>query len=335
MESKAVKMAKKEYGGYLPLEVRAADNNLWFDKYKDGKYTALNSGRACITAALLFEKAKRVHIPYYNCHVVEKMLSNYSFTTIKYYLDDEFMPIISDYDADCDWVVYVDYFGINNHEKKKHVIEKYKRVILDNTQAFFAEPFLYDTVYNVYSCRKFIGVADGAFLMYSKDKEFSIDCEKDISFERYISLLKSIEMGTNAGYKENLLAEESIGYTIKSMSDLTLRILKTVDYQSIRIKRQNNFNLLHEKLNVVNEFKFDYADSTPMIYPLLVSNKSIRQQLVEDKVYVPQWWKYLLTKVKPNSIESKFSNYLIPLPIDQRYTFNDMLEIHNTVIKYL
>ena len=61
-----------------------------------------------------------------------------------------------------------------------------------------------------------------------------------------------------------------------------------------------------------------------MIYPFLCRVDGLRRRLIKNKVYVSQWWKYLLELLPADSVEADYSRYLLPLPIDQRYTPDDM-----------
>lgn len=326
---------KIEYGGYLPLELRNGEE--YFSRYQDASYIGFNCGRACIAAALDNVNVSRVHIPVYNCYVVEKALIENGYTILKYLLTENFLPLISDF-KDGDWIVYVDYFGTSDRTYiKQKIAKQYQRVIFDNTQAFYSKPILMDNVFNVYSCRKFFGVSDGAYLVYKNGLDIKTFYEKDNSWKRASYLLKSIECGTNGAYKDSLLGEESIGFSVKIMSDLTRKILKNIDYDQIKYARKRNFNILHNMLDSVNSFKQidTNEDFTPMIYPLIVEDDSLREKLINNNIYVPQWWKYLSGKLSKNSVEEKMVKYLFPLPIDQRYSNEDMINLSEVVIGLL
>lgn len=203
-----------------------------------------------------------------------------------------------------------------------------KNIIFDNTQAFYKKPILSANTYNVYSARKFFGVPDGSYLIANKDNKIRNNYEKDISYSRALFLLKSLELGTNGAYKDNLQNEEMIGFKIKRMSNLTKTILNAVDYADVRKIRRDNFIYMHKQLASINKLNLILRDDdVPMIYPLLVENESFRDRIVKQRIYVPQWWKHCINEVKHNTIEEIFSKYLIPLPIDQRYTKNDIDEI--------
>lgn len=319
-----------EYGGYLPLELKSGSE--YFTRYQDASFVGFNSGRSCIVAALDNMEVSRVYIPFYNCHVIEKALIQNGYVVSKYILDEDFLPIIHDF-ADNDWLVYVDYFGLaDSNDTKQKVVKQYQRVIIDNTQAFYSIPILKEDIFNVYSCRKFFGVSDGAYLVYKKGLDIKVPYNHDVSWKRAGFLLKSIEMGTNGAYKENLISEESIGFSVKLMSSLTRNILKSIDYDSIQLTRKNNFRLLHNVFHTINMLKFDSSEKcTPMIYPLMVKDDSLRKKLVREKIYVPQWWKYLIDELSEESIEIQLSKYLFPLPIDQRYKDVDIIQLSKIV----
>ena len=108
----------------------------------------------------------KLYIPFYNCVAVRDALDFNGFPYEQYYLNDSLEPDVESLAQD-EWILYVNYFGIASDEKKERMIEKYKNVIFDNTQAFYSPPVLDGNCMNVYSPRKFIGVADGGYLVWS------------------------------------------------------------------------------------------------------------------------------------------------------------------------
>ena len=320
---------QKEFGGYLPLEL--SEHEEYFARYMDASVLRLDSGRNAIAVAAMDAKPKKIYIPYYNCQVVVRTLENYHIPYERYYLDEHMEPLIPPF-KDGEWLLYVNYFGLVVEDRLKHIKNVFKRVIFDNTQAFFAEPFLDENSYNVYSCRKFWGVSDGAYLV-TRRKITMDGVAQDSSWERASFLLKSIEMGTNGAYQDNLQSEKDIGGSIRRMSPLTERILRSIDYERARERRMKNFQALCGRMAGVNEFKVEARDEAPFAYPLYVRCPDLRRKLVESKIYVPQWWKYLLEIVPPDSLEARMSNFLLPLPVDQRYSLDDMMQMSEMVLK--
>ena len=56
-----------------------------------------------------------------------------------------------------------------------------------------------------------------------------------------------------------------------------------------------------------------------MVYPLVVEEKRLVDQLREKQIYTGRWWNNVLRQVDANTFEALLSNYMLPLPIDQRY----------------
>ena len=109
------------------------------------------------------------------------------------------------------------------------------------------------------------------------------------------------------------------------MSLLTKKILSSVDYRHVKKRREENFFYLHEEFSKINEIELQVNHlNGPMIYPLVISKNGIKERLFEKKIYVATYWKEVKNRVGFDDIEMKFSNYLIPLPIDQRYGLNEM-----------
>ena len=322
-----------EMGGYLPLELNKGLE--YFERFHDIDIWRFNSGRSSIVAALNSMKVRRVHIPFYNCYMVEEALKKNGYKIQKYKIDSNFLPQINRFEED-DWLVYIDYFGVCNKKVKELIAEKYKRVIFDNTQAFYAQPIIKEFVFNVYSCRKFFGVADGAYLVAKEGQKVITEYEEDSSWKRSSFLLRSIEEGTNNAYGDSLRSEEEIGFQVKLMSKLTRKIMQSVNYESVAMTRIRNFNCLNKFLCDINELNISFEDEeVPMVYPLLIRNDNLRMELIKSKIYVPQWWKYLINELDNEDYEVILSKYLIPLPIDQRYSEEQMTFLANTVKSHL
>lgn len=277
-------------------------------------------------AALLQVNPGKVYIPYYNCDVVYQTLICHKISVQRYFLNEEWMPQVEEI-GEKDWLIYVNYFGIIPEEKLSEIQRRYHRVIFDNTQCFYQKPVLADNCFNVYSCRKFFGVSDGAYLVWNHSQMNFPEYPRDVSWHRAVYLLKSIETGTNGAYKESIQNEEEIGTKILRMSVLTKTMLQSIDYEEVRQKRTQNFQTLHNLLKDNNEINLPLREDGLMIYPLYIKNSELRKKLVQNRIYVPQWWKYLLTFLPEHTLEADYSKWLYPLPIDQRYSEDDMIQL--------
>ncbi len=319
---------RKEYGGYLPLELPARSAY-----YQGDDVVELNSGRYAIAYALQEGKWKRIFLPYYICSTVEKTIQELlpQLEISYYHIDQNLLPLnLSLEDGDC--LLWVNYFGIQTEERIDEIAHNYEgRLIIDNTQAFFAAPR--DSVWQVYSCRKFFGVGDGGYVIRQGIGKRRL--EQHFSSLHCAHLLQSFEYGTDFSYplsKENEARLDSCG--IGSMSPLTRAILASVDYPTVHQKRLANMEALHQILGSYNLLAVPNLASA-MNYPFLCRKEGMQEALVRERIYVPQLWKETLENPHASPWEKFLSGHLCALPIDQRYGPKDMDDIGHLVIELL
>ena len=303
-------------GGYHELEL---PNN---KEYHPGALK-LNTGRNALEYILKTQRYKKVYLPYFTCDVmfepIQKLGINYEF----YEIDKNFMPLFDFCRINEKEVfIYTNYFGICESQVKT-IGSKCKNLIIDNAQAFFSSPR--ENFDMFFSPRKFFGVSDGAYLY--TDKSMEIDYEQDISYSRFDHLLGRIDKGSEVFYnsfKKN--NQELSGQSIKKMSNLTHRILTSIDYDNVRQKRINNFNYLHNRLRSTNILNVDLdSDDVPLVYPYLIGDGNVlKKKLINEKIFVATYWPNVLNWVSKNAFEYFLADNLICLPIDQRYSNNEM-----------
>ena len=306
---------QREFGGYLPLELPHGQ-----ELYTGAGVLRLNCGRNAIVAALRDAGAKKVYLPYYNCNTVYDAVTRAGFAVERYPLDARRLPVCPAL-GDGEWLLYVNYFGIASDDLLAEVKRRWPRVIFDNTQAFFSAPRMDADSYNVYSCRKFVGVPDGAYLVHTGLTDGIYPA--DTSWQHAAFLFRCIDESVNSAYGDSLDNESRFDGEIRGMSPLTRRILASVEYDALRLRRRANYEALHAALAPHNALDCP-AGADAMIYPFLCRVDGLRRRLIKNKVYVSQWWKYLLELLPTDSVEADYSRYLLPLPIDQRYTPDDM-----------
>lgn len=316
----------KEYGGPLPLELKKLNN----DFFPGHSYVALNSGRSAIAYAALSGGFKKVYIPYYTCKTVEAGLFDAGVEVLYYNIDEQFMPIEPEggFD-DTALFVYTNYFGIMTHVQQTDIITEHSHVLFDNTQGFFTAPAR--GTYSAYSCRKFFGVPDGAFLV--GDNITHLDIKEGSSADTASFLFKALETGPDSSYELSKENEEHINTEgLCTMSPLTKALMESIDLESVNQRRIANFNILNEKLGRINELKPALENGAPMVYPLLVEIEGVREYLVENKIFVPRWWRWIAESDKTNAFEKHLSKYLVPVPITQTYSSDDMNYIAEIIL---
>lgn len=313
---------KKPIGGYFSLELPILEE---FHQ----EAIKLNTGRNSLEYILLSRKYRKVYIPYFTCEVIlepfKKTATSYEFYHIN--LDLELLNDVKLCDDEA--LLYTNYFGLKMRYAKE-LAQKYgEKLILDNTQGFYSKPI--KGIDTFYSCRKFFGVPDGAYLYV--DKKINMDLEKDVSFDRMDFLIKRIDIGAEGGYQDfQEISNRLVGRSILMMSNLTQRMMQSIDYSYVAMKRRNNFMLLDKFLNDSNILNIQLdEDAVPMVYPYMTDKKNIRQHLIKNKVFVAKYWPNVDQWVSNESIEYRLANTMLSLPIDQRYGEEELTYIINKI----
>ena len=321
---------KAEYGGFLPLELNKGHE--LFDYIDEADISRYNSGTTALYASIMSLGLKKVRAPYFYCPSVWAEFNADRFTEIEfipYYVDKELLPIVEDFDDSTEGIILVNYYGIMDNVIRRYARNK-KNIIIDNAQAFFCPPLIQEKTMNVYSCRKFVGVSDGAYVI--GNNQFIPDFEVSSSIDNFGFLYKSIELGTNEVYQENLKSSDKLNREYMFMSLITRAILKNADYDNIRHKRVENFRFIHKYMQDYQLFDMrDYVEHA-YCYPLLLK-EDLRQKLIDNRIYVPTLWREMIVPEFEGSIEYDMSSRCLCLPIDQRYDIDDMKYICDFVIK--
>jgi hypothetical protein len=304
----------KEIGGYFGLEKLI--NN---EYYKDS--IPLNNGRNALLYILKAKKITKLYIPYYLCDVISDMLkiNNYDF---EYYrIDSDFRPIFNKKIGKDEYLYIVNYYGQQTNEKIINFKKQFGQIIMDYSHAFFQKPIT--GIDTIYTCRKFFGVSDGAYL--STDMKLEEETEPDISKDRMAHILGRYEGSASDYYNYFRRIDESFKTEpLKNMSNLTHNILGAIDYERVRRIRNENYGYLESKFVGHNKLKLKAPDG-PFAYPLYVeAGMDIRKILAKKNIYIPTLWFNVINDKFEESIEYKYAANILPLPCDQRYGVEDM-----------
>ena len=312
----------REIGGYIE-----------FEKYNKPmlheEAIALNCGRNCLAYLIHAKKIKKIKLPYFLCDSVRNICYKENVQISYYKINEHFLPKDVSLYSD-EWLYVVNYYGQLSQEYIKKIKKKYSRVIVDQAQAYFQMPI--DGVDTLYTCRKYFGVTDGAFLY--TDIFLNEEFEMDVSFERMGFLLGRFEKNAFEFYSKysannGLFATEPI----KKMSKLTENLLHGIDYEYVKRKRTENFKFLHEKLGEMNKLELHLIDGAFM-YPFYQENATqIRKKLQQKYIYIPTLWPNVLEDVRETDLEYLYAKNILPLPCDQRYGVEDMQNMINEIFR--
>lgn len=321
-----------EIGSFLELDI---ENTGEYFPVNDN-VARLNSARAGIYHALRLLKTGSIYMPFYQCPTVNDFLTKKDINILKYFLNDSFEPQIEDVTTDSA-VLVVNYFGILSTAFFRGISEKYQNVIIDNGPAFYNPPI--EGCYNVYSARKFFGVADGCYVVGPAANNGAGNYQEDSSSATSLFLFKRHEFGCSASYKERMENEERIDNSdILRMSPLTKSLLGGINYQRIRDIRRRNFEYAHNQYKEMNllDVSQHYDDScVPMFYPLVIEEVAMVEELTKRKIFTGRRWNSVLREVEGGSFEGWLSRFMIPLPVDQRYGVEVLDYVFENVLQVL
>lgn len=304
----------KEIGGYIEFE-------RYDGKHYHDKAIKLNCGRNCLAYLIKLYNIKHIFIPYFLCDSVSEVCGKYGVQVSFYHIDEKLLPVLSNIDLSNDWLYVVNYYGQLTNQQIVDYAAKYRNLIVDNVQAFFQNPV--EHMPTIYTCRKFFGVTDGAYL-YS-DKKLKEELETDSSYNRMNFLFGRFEKTASEFYSQytannKLFKNESI----KLMSPITENLMRSFEYEQIKNVRTENFEYLHKQFAEINKLELTVPQGA-FAYPLYIENGAeIRKKLQSEKIYIPTLWPYVFDICKENNLEYKLAHNILPIPVDQRYGEEDM-----------
>lgn len=317
-------------GGYFGWEFPSAR------QYPTRNSILLNSGHSALQFLLqLAGSVSAVWIPYFTCDIVPLSIKQLGIKCKFYHINYKFeisgLPKLND----SEYIIYTNYFGIMDGYAKELSYIYGSNLIIDNAQAFFAEPIY--GCHHIYSPRKFFGVPDGGILVtYIKSHDNEL---KTANADNLCShLLQRAEDAVSDGYQSFKKDEEYLGNSgIKLMSRISRKILSTIDFNEIRDKRINNFgyidNILRESNGLPFELDACLPFACPMVYPYYTEDTTLRQRLIDNNIFVARYWPAVLKDCRETDPEFSLTSNIIPIPIDQRYDFDDMDRIISFISK--
>ena len=308
-------MSQREYGGYMEME------HLYGKEYHMTPFR-FNTAHHALRFLLREREIRTIYLPRYICPVVFEACREENVEAFWYDVDMNFRPVSETVPKDA-WFYFINYYGQFDEVEIRALQKRHPYMIVDNIQAFFQKPVLgLDTIY---TCRKFFGVSDGAYLYTNLSRTHYEQLPFDESCERIDHLVGRFERDASSFYSSMQKVEKSlIHQPIRRMSHLTQNFLRGFDYGHIIKARTKNFARLHQFLSEDNLLSVHSVDGGYM-YPFMVKGASkIRKELIAQKIYVPLLWPNEDVERDVGSIAWKLTHDILPLPIDQRYNVEDM-----------
>ena len=312
----------KAIGGFFELELRQRESLYHNNSIK------LSTGRACLNYILKLLKPSKVFLPFYCCNALyEPILLNgiqYEFYPINKDLEISIHPKLKTSEL----LLYCDFFGIKTHYVNT-LLEMYsQKLIIDNTHSFFHRGYA-TCNFSFTSARKYFGVPDGAFLYGPKHKKPDVNIKRNrkISIDHNLNRLLGFQ---EKAYSEHVEYEKNLNSDLQKISIFSEKLLTTINYSEVRKSRNNNFNYFREEFSSLNKLYISKDETDCFCYPLLLDKPIVKKRLYEAKIFIPNLWLDVINR-KQNidyTFECKLSKELLPLPIDHRYSIDDLQRIN-------
>jgi dTDP-4-amino-4,6-dideoxygalactose transaminase len=323
----------------------------------------LSSGRGALrllAKALRTNKDDEVLLPSYLCKEIITPFNNESFK-IKFYKINEALnadvdDIANKIGKNTRALLFINYFGFPQprmHEIKALCAGKIF-LIEDLVQSFLTQSdgkalgFIGDVTISSY--RKWVPIPDGALLGVNTSR-LHITLGQVLSYQNpYVEKrlhglkLKGDYLGRAKTSKKSFRklfasAEKMLDSTPVEMSDYSRKMLSKFDFEAIINKRRENFQYLLNSLDL-KSVKPLYPKLpngvVPLGFPIIAKDRDgLKKTLVKRQIYPAIHWR-LLNRIdkKEFSVSWYISKHILTIPIDQRYSDEDMQFVADVIRKY-
>ena len=269
----------------------------------------LNLGRNCLKIIIRTYGIKEIFIPYYSCKTIWQSVREENCKIRFYHIDENFMP--ADEFRQNDFILYINYFGLFENNVKK-LCQKYKNIILDNTQSFYSQ---HQGIASFNSLRKFFPVQNGAYL-FGIDKITEKFQDDELKLE-YADINSNYEQ-----FKKNELILNN--EKIKNISKFSEAIMHNIDFENDKKQRIFIYKKYAEIFDEYNILKLPVLDNQiPFCYPFCTNNNEICNFFDENNITILRLWNDMPSNFK----EYKTLHNVGALPLDNINLANKIIEL--------
>lgn len=269
----------------------------------------LNLGRNCLKVIIRTYGIKEIFIPYYSCETIWHATREENCEVKFYHINKNFMPE-KEFKKD-DFILYINYFGVFENNIKT-LAQKYKNLIIDNTQAFYSEQ---TGLAGFNSLRKFFPVQNGGYLWGVNELPGNYPPDE-------LELKTSDFQENYEQFKKNELILNN--EKIKIISPKVEEFMKNFDFEKDKKLRQElykKYSVVFDKFNIINlpELK----NNIPFCYPFYTKSEKIIQKFAQNNIKILKLWK----EFPKNFPEYEFLNNVGAFPLDNKNLANRIIEL--------
>lgn len=282
---------------------------------------ALSTGRACLTVILDEIKPTLVHVPFHACDALLQPFRRLRIEIAFYGLADDLSPLALPELGPREHFLWTDYYGVCGEITERLKMQYGDKLIIDDTHAFYRGR--HPGHWSFTCARKYFGVPDGAYLFAPKDMRVEAPPFERISLQH--GLLRALGRQDEA-YAAYQAYEATLNCEVYRISETSESLLNAVDHEQVKSRRRENFEYLHARLGPSNTLPMGSAPKPyPFCYPYLPERSTDRSNLYANGLFIPRLWPDVLTRTGDGfEREKRWSQDLLPLPIDHRYGESEM-----------
>ncbi len=314
-------------GGFFGLELPEYGNF----PYPEGPGCAwLNSGRAAFECLLAnMPRPERIWVPRFICNTILQAAEHLDIPVCRYSCTAQLEPVLPDISPN-DQVLLVNYFGLTGDMVAKAAVQFPGRCVVDATSALYCPPL--PGIPTFYSPRKFCGVADGGIAI-SPTPIQELPHDSAVSSNTSLHLLTRLESGAEAALPICEQAENALSAPLLRMSKLTRQLLLSIDFEAAATRRLQNYDTLHRALSRINRLQLpEHPTHAPMCYPLVTGIPGLRDALIDAGIALPLFWPEVIDATDAATPENRLARQLLPLPLDQRYSTDEMQRLIKLIL---
>lgn len=314
-------------GGFFGLELPDFNN---FPYQESLNCAYVSSGRAAFECLLCnMSRPDNLWVPRFLCDTMLQAPDRLGIPVQRYDCTKQLAPILPD-NGEQDLILLVNYFGLTHDNVAAAAQKLAGRCIVDATTALYCPPL--PGIPTIYSPRKFAGVADGGIALAPFPLQILPNTSASSASTSHY-LLERLEGGVCSAIKGCETAEASLSAPPQRMSPLTRRLLRSIDFSQAARQRLANYAILHRELGHINHLTLpDAPEYAPMCYPLVSAIPGLRDSLIDAGIALPLYWPEVINATDATATENKLARQLLPLPLDQRYTKQDMEHLIHLIL---
>lgn len=282
---------------------------------------ALSTGRACLMVMLQHLRPALVHVPFHTCDATLEPFRRLGIATRYYALGMDLAPLELPTLGSNEYFLWTDYYGVCGAITERLKQAMGDHLLIDDTHAFFRGS--HGAWWSFTSARKYFGVPDGAYLFSPVRSELDVPRFTGASLQH--NALRAMGRQREA-YAAYTAYERSLTSDVLRISAVSEGLLRGVDLDPVRRARLENFSWLHARLGARNTFAVAPGpDEVPFCYPYLPERAVDRKAMYAKDLFVPVLWPDALKRWEEGfAFEKRISTELLPLPVDHRYTPDDL-----------